>query len=177
MRQLQRRVGRTLMSALESRMQHVDYLSKRLVHPGERLRNQMQHLTHLANRLCGAWKRYAEGQEWLLRGAARGLAAACPDLRRIERERLELARRLRDAAGARVAANTTRLQAIESHLRHLNPEHVLERGYSIALDASGAVVRDAEALHPQDEVTIKFARGSAVTRVEQVKGPASRDDV
>ena len=170
LRQLQRRLGRTLVRALESRMQHLDYLSKCLVHPGERLRNQMQHLTHLANRLCGAWKRYAEGQEWSVRGAARELASACPDLRQIERERLQLARRLRDAARARLAASTARLQALESHLRHLNPDLVLERGYSIALDASGTVVRDAAQLSPQDELTLKLARGSAVTRVERVKG-------
>jgi exodeoxyribonuclease VII large subunit len=176
LRQLHRRLGRTLARSLESRMQHLDYLSKCLVHPGERLRNQMQHLGHLANRLCGAWKRYAEGREWALRGAGRELASACPDLRRIERERVELARRLRDAARARLAANTARLHALESHLRLLNPDLVLERGYSIALDSSGGVVRDSAQLSPQDELTVKLARGSALTRVERVMGGTAQDN-
>jgi exodeoxyribonuclease VII large subunit len=174
LRQLQRRLGRTLVRALETRMQLVDHLSKRLVHPGERLGNQTRHLTHLANRLCGAWKRYAEGQQWRVRGAARDLAAARPDIGRMERERLDLARRLREAARGRISAHEARLQAIELHLKHLNPDLVLERGYSIAVDASGAIVRDAARLSAEDELTVRFARGSAVTRVARVKD-ASED--
>ena len=164
--QIERRLTRTLTRMLESRMQHLDYLSKCLVHPGDRLRNQMQHLAHLANRLCGAWKRSAEGESWALREAALGLAAARPKIGEIERHRLELSRRMRDAARARMAAEAVRLQAIESHLKHLNPQLVLERGYSIAVDASGAIVRDAAQLTPADPLRIKFARGSALTEVK-----------
>jgi exodeoxyribonuclease VII large subunit len=169
LRQLELRFARTIKRMLEDRMQRLDYLSKCLVHPGDRLRSQMQHLTHLANRLCGSWKRYAEAQVWEVRGSARALAAVRPDIDALERERSDLVRRLRDAARARLAGEASRLTMLESHLKHLNPELVLERGYSIAADASGAIVRDAAQLSRGDELSVTFARGSAATTVKETK--------
>ena len=167
--QLQSRLKRIVLRALENRMQRVDYLSKCLVHPGDRIRNQSQHLAHLANRLCGGWKRWSEAQTWEIRGVARALRAARPDFAALERDRIELARRLRDAAAARVSVAGQRLAALESHLKHLNPELVLERGYAIAVDANGKVVREAAQLAPGDALTVRFARGSAETEVKATK--------
>ncbi|HYC46723.1 MAG TPA: exodeoxyribonuclease VII large subunit [Burkholderiales bacterium] len=165
MRQLELRLGRIVKRALEERMQRVDYLSKRLVHPGEALRNRLQHLGHLANRLCGSWKRYFEARLWAVQGLTRELAGARPDLAALERARLDLARRLREAARSRLDGVAGRMSALESHLKHLNPELVLERGYSIAVNDAGAIVRDAAQLSPGENLTVKFARGSAETRV------------
>ena len=166
LRQLQVRLGRILARGLENRMQRLDYLSKCLVHPGDALRNRMQHLTHLANRLCGGWRRYSETQTWEVRGAVRELAASRPDVSRLERERAELGRRLRDAARGRLDTGASALAAIESHLKHLNPQLVLERGYSIAADASGKVVRDAAELARGDALKVTFAHGFAETVVK-----------
>jgi len=171
LRQLQTRLGRIVKRGLENRMQRVDYLAKSLVHPGDRIRSQFQHLTHLANRLCGGWNRYAQAQAWALRGSARELAAARPDLERLQRDRAELSRRLREAARAGVDSAAARLVALDSHLKHLNPALVLERGYSIATDAAGAVVRDAAQLSGGDALKVTFARGSAETQVTTIKNP------
>lgn len=169
MRQLEVRLGRIVARGLESRMQRLDYLAKCLVHPGDLLRNRMQHLTHLANRLRGGWQRYSEAQTWELRGAARELAASRPDIAALERGRTELGRRLSDAARGRLNNAASTLAAIESHLKHLNPQLVLERGYSIAADASGRIVRDAAAIATGDALTVTFARGSAATEVKTTK--------
>jgi len=166
LRQLQARLGRIVARGLENRMQRIDYLSRCLVHPGDRLRNQTQHLAHLANRLCGAWNRYSEGRTWALRGLARDLALERPDFERLERDGLHLMKRLNDAARTRVDSAALRLAAMESHLKHLNPQLVLERGYSIAADASGAVVRSGAQVAPGDVLDITFARGSARTEVK-----------
>jgi exodeoxyribonuclease VII large subunit len=163
------RLGRIVTRGLEDRMQRLDYLAKCLVHPGERVRNQVQHVMHLANRLCGGWRRFSEARVWEVRGFARDLVASRPDLEQIEREQTDIARRLRDAARARFESMTTRLAGLEGHLKHLNPELVLERGYAIALDASGAVVRDAAQLAPGDEISLTLARGSAQAEVKTTK--------
>jgi exodeoxyribonuclease VII large subunit len=154
-----------LKRGLEDRMQRLDYLSKRLVHPGEALRNRLQHLGHLASRLRGAWKRFFDERSWGVRGVAQELASARPDLLSMERERLELARRLREAARSRLDGATARLAALETHLKHLNPELVLERGYSIAVNGAGAIVRSAAQVAAGETLTVKFARGSAETQV------------
>lgn len=165
-RQLQMRLARIVLRGLENRMQRLDYLAKGLVHPGERIRNKVQHVTHLANRLCGGWKRYSEAQTWALRAHARALATARPELERLEHDRCDLARRLSDAARMRVENAVSRVASIESHLKHLNPHRVLERGYSIAVDASGTVVRDAERLAAGDLLDVTFARGVARAEVK-----------
>jgi len=167
LRQLQARLGRVVARGLESRMQRLDYLSKCLVHPGDRIRSQAQHLTHLVNRLRGAWRRSFEAQGWEVRGLARELAASRPDVHALELSRRDLARRLRDAARVRVDVAAARLGAMESHLKHLNPRLVLERGYSIAADADGNVVRDAAQLAPGDALNITFASGSAQSEVKR----------
>lgn len=169
LRQLQTRLGRIVVRGLENRMQRIDYLSKSLVHPGDRIASQVQHLAHLANRLCGGWKRSAETHAWGVRGIARRLHAAAPDIARLQREHNERARRLRDAAALRVQAAARSLAALESHLKHLNPELVLERGYAIAVDDSGTIVRDASQLASGDALSVTFARGSARTEVKAVK--------
>ena len=166
LRLCQLRLGRTIARALENRMQRVDLLSRCLVHPGDRIRNQLQHLEHLANRLCGGWRRYSEAQSWELRGLARELTAGRPDVAALERARVELGRALRHAVHRQVDSLSVRLGSLETHLKHLNPELVLERGYSIAVNAAGAVVHDAAQIAPGEELKLRFARGFANAEVK-----------
>lgn len=166
LRQWYVRLSRIASRGLENRMQRLDYLSRCMVHPGDRIRNQLQHLSHLANRLCGGWRRLFEAQTWEVRGLARQFAGTRPDLQRFTREQADLSRRLSDAAAVHIEAASRRLTAMDAHLKHLNPELVLERGYSIAQSASGAIVCDAGQLASGDELRLTFARGTAQTEVK-----------
>jgi exodeoxyribonuclease VII large subunit len=65
-----------------------------------------------------------------------------------------------------VDATAARLASLEAHLKHLNPELVLERGYSIAVNAAGAVVHDAAQIAPGEELKLRFARGFANAEVK-----------
>ena len=167
LRQRQMHISRMVRRQLENRMQRLDYLSRCLVHPGERVRHQQQHLTHLANRLCGAWQRFFEAATWEVRGMARELAQARPAIDALERRRAELARRITGAARGRIDASAARVAAIGSNLTHLDPDRVLERGYSIAKTAAGAVVRDASQLSKGDALKLTFARGAAEATVKK----------
>jgi exodeoxyribonuclease VII large subunit len=169
LRAVQKRLARSVTRALENRMQRVDYLGKCLVHPGDRITHQLQHLRHLANRLCGGWRRYSEAVSWELRGVARELHGARPDIAALERLRRDLGRRLTDCARTRLDTTAARLESLEAHLKHLNPALVLERGYSIVMDASGGVVQEATQIAPGDRVSLTFARGSAEAEVKSTK--------
>jgi exodeoxyribonuclease VII large subunit len=169
MKAWQFRLRRSIMRALENRMQRLDFLSKCLVHPGDRITHQIQHLTHLANRLCGGWHRYSEAQGWELRGVARELAAAGPDVQALERERVDLGRRLSDALHARIDAKASRLASIEAHLKHLSPDLVLERGYSIVTNAAGSIVYDVAQIATGEELTLSLGRGSAQAEVKSTQ--------
>ncbi|MNC85363.1 exodeoxyribonuclease VII large subunit [compost metagenome] len=76
-----------------------------------------------------------------------------------------LARRLREAGRRRIEAAATLLARLDASLKHLNPQSVLERGYSITETAGRDIVRDAGRLAIGEDVTITFAKGRAGARV------------
>jgi exodeoxyribonuclease VII large subunit len=164
LRHWHRRLHRVIERRLEDRMQRVDYLARCLVHPGERIRHQLQHLEHLANRMCGGWRRSSEALSWELSGYARELRAAAPDIAGLSAGNADLAKRLRVAASRALEGSQARVSNAETHLAHLNPQRVLERGYAIAESAAG-VVRDGASLAPGEELKLRFARGWATADV------------
>jgi exodeoxyribonuclease VII large subunit len=160
-------LDRALERYLEERMQRLDYLSRRLVHPGERIRNQTVHLNHLASRLRGGWQRLDESRAWSLRELGGRHARARPDLGARARDAANLARRVSVAVRERMRLAAKELQAVEAHLKHLNPQHVLERGYSITQTGAGTIVRDAAQLVAGEDVTITLAKGWAGAQVKR----------
>ena len=165
----QRRWCRVMERRLEDRMQRLDYLSRCLVHPGERIRHQRLHLGHLANRMCGAWRRLSEAQTWELKGLARELHAVRPDVEGRLATNEDLAKRLRTAAQRRIDGFSARVVNAQTHLVHLSPQRVLERGYAIAESNSG-VVRDGAVLRVGEELKLTFARGGATADVKSRTG-------
>ncbi len=164
--QLAHRLLRVTRRALEARMQRLDFLSRRLVHPGERIRNQASELRHLATRLTGAWGRALEDLGWQARELGLRLVGGAPDVAGFARDSAEHARRLREAARRRIEAAAAHLARMDANLKHLNPQSVLERGYSIT-EAAGAIVRDAGRLKVGENVTITFARGQVGAEVKR----------
>lgn len=81
-----------------------------------------------------------------------------------------------DAARGRVgAAAVSALRLAEARLdsagvaaRAFDPERLLERGFSVTLDAQGRAIRDARALAPGTVVRTRFARGEATSEVVAV---------
>ncbi len=64
-----------------------------------------------------------------------------------------------------LSAKKNALDVIETSLSALNPESVLERGYSLAYDASGRVVKNAAGLKIGDTLNVKFSKGKAETKI------------
>lgn len=159
--------SRVFARGIEDRMQRLDYLSRRLTHPGERIRNQVIHLQHLASRLRGEWRRSADEQSWALRDAAQRLRAAAPDTGMLVQQQQELARRLRGAVREHMTAAAERVTGVRSHLLHLNPQRVLERGYSITETADGTIIRDSAQLSEEQELKVTLAKGWAGVRVKR----------
>ncbi len=160
------RLLRCATRAIEDRMQRLDFLSRRLTHPGERIRSQRASLAHLEQRLRGSWRHGLENETWRVRDLAQRLVATGPDPEVLSTAIAELARRLRHAARGRVDAARTALTGAEAHLKHLSPHHVLERGYSITETTAGTIVRDGASLAVGEELQITFAKGRAGARVE-----------
>ena len=163
---LHQRLKRVMERGLERRMQHVDGLARRLVHPGAHIAHQLRDLRQLANRMRGAWAHGAADRQWQLRDLVQRQRAHGPDVNALVVGQRVLAQRLAGAAIHRLAALDARVKSMAAHLVHLNPQAVFERGYSMVETADGKIVRASSELQIDDEVKLTFARGWARARVK-----------
>ena len=90
------------------------------------------------------------------------------DQRRLELDSIRL--RLDAAATARLGRERQEFSRLAAKLDALSPLKVLGRGYSIALDAGGRAVKDADRLSPGERLELRFSKGSASCLVESVNG-------
>jgi exodeoxyribonuclease VII large subunit len=89
------------------------------------------------------------------------------------KSRLTIARRRYEAASSACHASLDeqlqdgreRLALAAASLDALSPLGVLHRGYAIAQDAAGKLVRDAAVVNVGDEVRVRLAKGKLNTRV------------
>jgi len=95
------------------------------------------------------------------------------DLRaRQERERLRLHRvsaALVHPIRLLLAKKRGRMESLQAELEQLSPTAILDRGYAIAFDAAGKVLKDAANAAAGDEITLRLARGRLAARVEDIK--------
>lgn len=162
---LARRLGQVTHRAIERRMQQLDILARRLLHPGERVANQLRQLDHLASRMGAAWERSATDRQWRLRELAQEMRSLRPDVRPLAGEQKALARRLEQALRHRVELWESKVKNFSAQLTQLNPQTVLERGYSIVETESGSIVRDSAQFESDSLLRLSFARGTATARV------------
>ncbi len=85
-----------------------------------------------------------------------------------ERRLQRVALRLDPAMTSAYQRAESRLKTAAAGLRHLSPYGVLERGYSITLDAEGRVVRGVDGLAPGTRLTTRLADGTAMSVVEEI---------
>ncbi len=159
--QLARRLARAGDHALARRVQSLDGVARRLVHPAARLAAQRERLCDLAVRLARGATRAVREREAALSACRvrllRELRAPLPQHPLVAALRDALVRAGRD----RLRRDTSRVDSLGRNLSHLDPQRVLERGYAIVARQGGPVVTDAARLAPGDALAITLAHGAA----------------
>lgn len=161
-------IQRAQQRRLERMAQRVDRLASQMVSPRERLARQRDRLSGLTRGLVSAWgsgQRERVGRVALLR---QRLAAEAPDPARTRTQVQELARRLRQGESYRLAKLQDRLASSANQLRALGPQQTLARGYAIARDDQGRIVRQASTLQSGQSLSLSFAEGAADVLVSAV---------
>jgi exodeoxyribonuclease VII large subunit len=71
--------------------------------------------------------------------------------------------------GAHLEEARTRLGLAANSLDALSPLAVLQRGYAIAQDRSGNLLRDAQSASVGDSIRVRLAKGRLAARVEGIE--------
>jgi exodeoxyribonuclease VII large subunit len=162
------RLQRNLERFFGARAQHLDYLARRLVHPGSRIEAQGRHLGHLAVRLRAGARHALEASRWTLGELATGLRQVRPDMEGLLALQAANELRLGAAFSRYMERQGMRLERAGAGLALLDPAAVLQRGYSIVTAQDGSIVRRAQSLQPGQKLGIAFGEGAATARVEDV---------
>ena len=92
-----------------------------------------------------------------------------------DRQRLDqAAQRFNRALAHALQLNRARLLGLEERLRTLNPLAILQRGYAVVHQASGALVRNAAQVQPGEQLSIRVADGEIGATATKVS-PATSD--
>jgi exodeoxyribonuclease VII large subunit len=156
----------TMLAEIETRMQALDRLALRLVHPAQRLAADRRSLELLAHRLQAAVRHRSADRRHRLAELAMRLTRAKPDAQpqRLRLDRLD--QRLRTALRAQMQERHARLLHCQGALGPLSPAATLERGYSIVQTEDGRIVRAAKQLRPGDALRLQFGSGAAAAHVD-----------
>ena len=173
--QLTRRLRQQSARSLAERSQQIDWLASRLTHPAQRLLQQREILTRLGLRVKQAQLRQQDNRRHALKSAVQALASVRPDTEKTAEQLRHTAFRLNNAVRWQYSSQKMKLNALSASLMQLDPHAVLTRGYAIALGPDGKAVRDANTLTIGSELRLSFAKGSALSTVNQVVASPEAD--
>ena len=80
-----------------------------------------------------------------------------------------LAARIKGAFRLKIASMDSALHMLQSRIEAADPRKVLDRGYALAVDAHGVVLKGASGLTSGDKVSVMFADGTVECEVLSVK--------
>jgi len=132
---------------------------------------RQQRLDELGHRLAQAQREIIEKQ----RRRFEGLSATVRhyDVRRVlAGMRKDLAAHHTGLLGAFrnfLLERKVRVERIETALQALSPLAILERGYALVFDGSGALLKDARKVKAGDKISAKLAKGTLTARLEGKK--------
>ena len=128
-----------------------------------------QRIDHLAVRLSASLGNAASAAEARLLRSAQSLLPALKDaVVESERRLSRLDQRLLPVLKDSFSKNERRIVAASAKLDLLDPANPLKRGYSLSLDAKGAIVRSVSSVKPGDMLTTRLADGEIVSTVHRL---------
>ena len=162
-------LSRVAANSLAQKAQQLDWQARRLQHPAQRIEQQRELLRNLRRRLDhGLAQRCQHGRN-ALADLSHRLLLARPETNAIARRLEALKTRLPAAYQQTLAKKSGDIARLAASLAHLNPNAVLERGYSIVTNATGVIVRNADSLEPNDSIAVCFRSGRANATVTSVQ--------
>lgn len=148
----------------ERKTQRADAALQRLHarHPLNRLEQQTQRLAHAEHRLRLTLLTQLQQRQSRLHNLRIRLRHQHPKTRivRLRESAISSQQALRAAIALKLGRHAETLRTLARTLNALNPLATLERGYAIAFDTEGQVLRDAKMLRVGDRISLRLAAGN-----------------
>jgi exodeoxyribonuclease VII large subunit len=159
---------RSIRRLQERAMQRIDQVRRGLISPNQRMARERERLAASVNLLKRNLETVLQTRRWQIDHALQSLLSQRPDLAGMTARRELFAAQLAQARRRHFDALAHRVTRVRDALDLLNPQRILERGYSIVQTAQGEVVRRSEQAPAGTGLNIQFAQGRVSARVEQV---------
>lgn len=171
--QMRWQMGNLMQRLLMDRRGHLDRCVHKIAVRGNAiLAKPAQALTNHQQRMVAVARRWVPERRQRLLAQERRLLELHPRARLAaqEQRRAALVHRLERSMRAKLKRSDTLLASRMAALDAMSPLKVLGRGYALAQDGQGAVVRDADQLKVGDELSLRLAKGKAQVQVKSLQG-------
>lgn len=167
--QAETRLHRAMQARLERDSQRLDSLRARLRHPGEQLKQQRQHVTALNQRLERTMQLHlAQQRERIIQLQKRLNSQQLKSRHQAEQTHLNtLGQRLQNAINLQLEKRHTRITSLARELNAVSPLAVLGRGYAIAQNEEGQIIRRAEDTAPGQKLSLRLGEGRLSVEVKR----------
>ena len=165
LRQAEGRLKEALRQRYYDASQKIDWLSRQIRHPRQKLDAQRVQAETLSRQLRHALQTVCRFQRQNVAQQSELLRHLRPDMRQAD---ARLAQLQADLARGRRRIMADKAQLLEKQtglLQAVSPQHILARGFSVVKNSRGQVIRDAALLKQGQKLHITFFEGEADVRV------------
>ena len=165
LRQAEGRLKEALRQRYYDASQKIDWLSRQIRHPRQKLDAQRVQAETLSRQLRHALQTVCRFQRQNVARQSELLRHLRPDTRQAD---ARLAQLQADLARGRRRIMADKAQLLEKQaglLQAVSPQHILARGFSVVKNSRGQVIRDAALLKQGQKLHITFFEGEADVRV------------
>ena len=165
LRQAEGRLKEALRQRYYDASQKIDWLSRQIRHPRQKLDAQRVQAETLSRQLRHALQTVCRFQRQNVARQSELLRHLRPDTRQAD---ARLAQLQADLARGRQRIMADKAQLLEKQaglLQAVSPQHILARGFSVVKNSRGQVIRDAALLKQGQKLHITFFEGEADVRV------------
>lgn len=169
---LEKRLIRLVRSGLEQKKQRIEWLSKHIQHPRQKLHTQSQRLDELEQRLLTRFRNLNHSAQIRLENAAARLTQQSPEkkLPQLLWKVNSLEQNLRSTMAHIMDERKQRLSSLSRALDGVSPLATIGRGYAIVRTHPGKeIVRTVENLKSGEQIEAQLREGKIICTIDELQ--------